>query len=439
MNRWRRGLGKALAWSGWVAGLALGAVACNPAPSTPATAPVKKTVTLLHYFSAPISGILDEVARGFSAQNTAHDLKPVLLDHEAFKTSIGATLASGNPPDLYTYWAGARTAAIANDLLPIDGIWQQANLDARFAPSLVRAASEHGGKKYLIPLTQHYVAFFYNKQVFAAHGVQPPTTWAAFVAVCEQLKRAGVTPIALGAKDKWPAQFWFDLLLLRTAPFEFRQQLMAGQVGYGDARVRAVFDRWAMLLDKGCFNPAPNDQSWDTGANEMVFSGQAAMTLMGSWNIGYFSDAEHQWVPGQDFDFFPFPRIDEHLPPVALGPIDGVVLPKQALNAEGAQQALVFLADVAAQQAISRGSGALAANTQVPRGFYSGIQQRMLAEIERSPHFAFNYDLATPPAVAALGLDAFSEFLAFPQSRRRIVDQLAADAALRFAESAGER
>lgn len=37
--------------------------------------------------------------------------------------------------------------------LPIDDIWQQAKLDERFAPSLVRAASDYQGKKYLLPLT----------------------------------------------------------------------------------------------------------------------------------------------------------------------------------------------------------------------------------------------------------------------------------------------
>lgn len=35
----------------------------------------------------------------------------------------------------------------------------------------------------------------------------------------DTLKAKGVVPIALGAKDQWPAQFWFDILLLRTAPY----------------------------------------------------------------------------------------------------------------------------------------------------------------------------------------------------------------------------
>jgi len=405
---------------------------CGRAPEPSLEAAPKTSITLLHYFTDSLSGGMDDMARSFNNQNARYELKAISLDHEAFKSSIQDTLQSGQPPDLYSYWAGARTAAIVGELEPIDDIWQQADLDRRFSLGLIAAASVYQGRKYFIPLTQHDVVFFYNKKVFAAHKLSPPKTWEEFLAVCAALKAKGVTPIALGAKDKWPAQFWFDLLLLRTAPYEYRQKLMLGSARYDDPQVKAAFDRWAQLLGPGYFNAKPNALAWDSGANELVYSGQAAMTLMGTWNIGYFGNDAHQWVAGRDYDFFPFPLIDADLPLVALGPIDGLVLPKKAVNKQGAKEAMVYLAGIEAQQAISRGSGALAPNVLVPRSFYSDIQQRVVAELEKSPHFAFNYDLSTPPAVAELGLNAFSEFLAFPQSQAQILDKLAVDAAARF-------
>ena len=405
---------------------------CERAPDQATDATPKTAITFLHYFTGSLSGGLDDMARVFNRQHPQYEIKAVSLDHEAFKSSIQDTLTSGHPPDLYAYWAGARTASLVADLEPLDDIWQQARLDERFTPSLIRAASDYQGHKYLLPLTQHYVAFFYNKKVFEAHGLTPPATWAEFLAVCAALKAKGVVPIALGAKDKWPAQFWFDLLLLRTAPYAFREKLMAGQASYADPQVKAVFNRWANLIERGFFNPNPNDLAWDSGANEMVYQGQAAMTLMGTWNIGYFGNDAHQWVAGKDYDFFPFPSVTPGLPVVALGPIDGLVVPRKALNRDGAKHALVYLAGVEAQQTMSRGSGALAPSTQVPRGFYSNIQQRVLTAIAQSPQFAFNFDLATPPPVAELGLAAFSEFLAFPKAYPQILSKLSNDAALRF-------
>lgn len=415
---------------GWVLGLVL--TGCerghDPAPS----APPKTAITFLHYFTDSLSGGIDDMARSFNSSQTQYELKAVSLDHEAFKTSIRETLKSDQPPDLYSYWAGARTASLVADLEPLDDVWQQTKLDEVFAPSLVRAASRYQGHTYLLPLTQHYVAIFYNKKVFAAQGLTPPKTWEEFLAVCAALKAHGVTPIALGAKDRWPAQFWFDMLLLRSMPYEFREQLMSGQVSYDHPKVKAVFALWASLIERGYFNDNPNTVAWDSGANEMLYQGRAAMTLMGTWNIGYFGNAAHQWVAGQDYDFFPFPQVSPGIPVAALGPIDGLVLPKKALNREGAKQALVYLAGVKSQQAISHGSGALAPSVQVPRSFYSDIQQRVLTAIEHSPQFAFNYDLATPPAIAELGLAAFSEFLAFPRAYPDILNKLSHDAAERF-------
>lgn len=410
--------------------------ACDTAQDKDVVQP-RVSVSFLHYFSDSLSGGVNEMARSFDSQSKHYSLKAVSLDHEAFKTSIQDTLKAGNPPDLYSYWAGARTASLIEHLAPIDDIWAQAQLEQYFSPALINAAVEYQGQKYLLPLTQHFIGIFYNKRLFEAHGLLPPDTWDDFLALCETLKNAGVTPIALGARDKWPAQFWFDYLLLRTAPHEFRQALMSGEASFNDQRVKAVFARWKVLIDRGYFNrdPHPNNLAWDSGANAMLLRGEAAMTLMGTWNIGYFTQAAHAWEAGKDFDFFPFPLIDPNLPKVAMGPIDGLILPKRAANPAGARQVMAYLAGIEAQQLFSQGSGALAPNRRVPETAYSDMQRRVRAEIQASPIFTFAFDLAAPPAVAEAGLNAFADFLAFPDAYPQIVRQLSDDARQGFARS----
>lgn len=402
-------------------------VGCDSRPGRMTDAGPRGAVTLLHYFTDSLSGGIAELAQTFNSRHPRYELKAISLDHEAFKSSIYDTLRSGNPPDLYSYWAGARTASIVDQLEPIDDLWREGGLDRLFSPAVAQAASDYGGRKYLVPMTQHYIGFFYNKEVFSRLKLKPPETWSDFLASCAHLRSAGVVPIALGAQDKWPAQFWFDLLLLRTVPFEFRQGLMNGTERFDDARVMAVFARWKTLIDRGCFNraPHPNDLAWDTGATEMVFRGEAAMTLMGTWTIGYFENSKHGWKAGKDYDFFPFPVINPAIPRVSIGPIDGLVMPRRAANREGAKAALLLMAQEDAQKSFSRGSGALAPNIRVEDRFYSDIQRRVRDEIARSQRFAFSFDLAAPPTVAALGLEAFAEFLAFPDSYRQIVQDLA--------------
>ena len=380
----------------------------------------KKKVALLHYFSGTLSGGLQEMVEAFNNNDSHYDLVATPIDHEAFKTSIYDTLASPRSPDLYSYWAGARVKSVLEKLEPFDEVWEAAHLSGNVPPSVTEACT-YDGKIYLLPLTQHYVAFFYNKKLFAAAGVQPPRTWSEFQLVCEKLKKSGKVPIALGGREKWPAQFWFDYLLLRTAGYEYRQRLMEGKVSYADAPVRRVFDLWTELVNKNYFNANPLQTSWDTGANEAVFKGEAGMTLMGTWIIGYYADADHNWKAGEDYDYFTFPIVDEGVPSYALGPIDGLVLSKNAVQKQGAREVLTYLASVDSLKVMSRGSGAFVPHLGVEKNFYSPMQRRMLNDVQQTPRWAFNYDLATPPLIATAGLNLFCEVLEFPDQRDDII------------------
>ena len=376
-------------------------------------------IIFLHYWSGALSGGINEMVEAFSAKNPQYKVRATGFEHESFKISIKVMLAGGNPPDLFSYWAGARVQSLvdAGNLEPIDDIWQEANMDERF-PAAVAQACTYNGKKYVIPVTQHYVSVYYNKAIFKQHNIEVPTTWPEFLAVSQKLKDAGITPIALGARDRWPAQFWFDYILLRTAGPEYRQKLMTHQASYTDPEVKNTLEIWKDLIEQGYFKPAPNAFDWSEAA-KMVYHGEAAMTLMGTWIIGLF-DGQLGWKQGQDYDYFPFPKMEEGIPGSSLGPIDVIVLPKEGkINA--AKQAMLYFADIEPQQEMSKGSGALSPNAKIPASFYSDLQQRILSTIRETPNWAFNYDLATDPEIAEIGLDMFARFLTQPDQYLNIM------------------
>ena len=135
-----------------------------------------------------------------------------------------------------------------------------------------------------------------------------------------------------------------------------------------------------------------------------------------------------------DYDFFPFPVVDPSIPDVAVGPIDGVVLPKEARNPDAAKQVLARLADVGPQTTFNTGSGALAPNKNVPDSTYNELQLRVKALLAKIPNWAFNYDLATPPPVADVGLNAFSKFLDSPGNYMEILAETEKLAKAAFSE-----
>ena len=241
-----------------------------------------------------------------------------------------------------------------------------------------------------------------------------------------------MTPIALGSKDRWPAQFWFDYLLLRTAGPEYRAKLMDGTASYDDAEVQAAMAIWKDLTDKGYFLPNANADGW-TDASDKVARGDAAMTLMGTWITGYWNGIG--LVPGEDYDFFPFPAITEGIPNAVVGPVDGFVISSDVQNIDGAKEFLAYMmSSPDVQAAWTSEFGALSANVNVDPGIYNDVMQRAFNTVAEADTFAFNYDLATPPPVAEVGLSMFARFMDDPSKVDAILTQVAADAARAFQE-----
>jgi multiple sugar transport system substrate-binding protein/raffinose/stachyose/melibiose transport system substrate-binding protein len=392
-------------------------------------------ITISHYFTGELGlkAFKEQIARFEAA--TDYTLRDSPVGHEDYKTDILVRASGNSLPDVFSYWAGARVQFIAdsNALRPIDEMWDRAGLNDVVARSIAESATMYNGNRYLVPFNYHYAGMFYNKPVLAEAGVtELPTDWEGFLALCETLKAAGITPIALGSANRWPAQFWFDYLLLRTAGPEYRARLMAGDASYDDAEVRRAMGMWKDLVDAGYFTENANADSW-TDASDKVARGDAAMTLMGTWITGYWNGLG--LVPAEDYDFFPFPKIDDGVPMASVGPVDGLVIAANAANPEGAEAFLEFMvSDTDVQAAWSSAQGALSANVNVDPSNYNAVMLKAFETVAGSEAFAFNYDLATPPPVAEVGLSMFARFMDDVSKVDEILAQVAGDAASAFSE-----
>jgi multiple sugar transport system substrate-binding protein/raffinose/stachyose/melibiose transport system substrate-binding protein len=392
-------------------------------------------VTISHYFTGELGlkAFNEQVARFEQASGLKMKESPV--GHEDFKTDILVRAAGNSLPDVFSYWAGARVAFIvkSNSLRPIDDMWAKDKLDGVIAKPIADSATLYDGKRFLVPFNYHYAGMFYNKKVLADAGVTAlPATWDEFLALCKTLKDKGVAPIALGSKNRWPAQFWFDYLLLRTAGPDYRARLMAGEASYDDPEVAAAMTLWKDMLDAGLFVENANADDW-TDAADKVARGDAAMTLMGTWITGYWNGVGLK--PGEDYDFFQFPKIKDGVPNAAVGPVDGLVVSANAANPEGAEKFLAFMvSDTDVQAKWAEAQGALSANVNVDPKTYNVVMQSAAKTVAEAEAFAFNYDLATPPPVAEVGLSMFTRFIDDPSKMDEILKAVATDAKAAFKE-----
>lgn len=383
-------------------------------------------VSLTHYFSDAFGEAAFKEIIPMCETETGATISNGPMGQEAFKDSILVQLAGGNPPSLASYWAGAKTASLVEkDLLrPIDGVWEANDLDAVIPSGMTESASVYDGEKYLLPFVYHYVGLFYNPTVMADAGITDmPATWDELMDAADKLKANGVTPFALGSKDRWPAQFWFDYILLRTAGPDYRAQLMSGEASYTDPEVARAFEMWKELFDKGYFNDSPNGIDANDAANQ-VSGGTAAMTLMGTWVTGAWDSNGVEPVTG--YDMFPFPEIDPGVEPSALGPVDGWIVPAKGANSESTDQVLACLASADAQRTMALTAGGLAPNVDADMSEQNQVMQNAAKIVAETPSFNFNYDLATPPEVSSEGLNMLAMFVDSPASYEDFLAQLQA-------------
>ncbi|MBL8132260.1 MAG: extracellular solute-binding protein [Anaerolineae bacterium] len=381
-------------------------------------------VTVMHYFTGELGREGLNTIFGNFQEASGITVFDNPIGHEDFKTTILVMAAGGDLPDMFSYWAGARTQFVVDSgrLAPIDEWWDANGLSDVVPASLAAGATVYNGARYLVPFGYHYAGLFYNPTVMADAGITEfPTDWAGFLAMCETLKAAGVAPFALGSMNRWPAQFWFDYLLLRTAGPEYRAQLMAGEASYTDPEVVRAMELWKELVDAGYFVADANAYDW-TDAADQVANGEAAMTLMGTWITGYWNG--NGLVPVEDYDFFPFPSIDEGVSQAVVGPVDGFVVSAEADHMQGAQDLLLYLlTDTDAQTTWAQGQGALSPNVNVDPSIYTPVMQKAADVVAAAPTFAFNYDLATTPPMAEGGLNMFAQFMNDPSGYVSYLEQ----------------
>ena len=383
------------------------------ATAEPAVVEITKA-NIVHYYSGELgkkdmTTIIDQ----FNAQSKTCEMVDNTTGHEDFKTQILVMLAGENPPDIFSYWAGARVQFVVDSdaLMELSDFWAKENLDSVIVPG-IQGSSQYNGGVYSIPQNFHYAGFFYNPKVFADAGITAtPETWEEFIVVADKLKAAGVAPIALGTMNRWPAEFWFDFLVSYTAGHEYRAKLQNGEASFTDPEVMNAMELWKELIDKGYFYPDANAYDW-TDAADQVAKGEAGMTLMGTWITGYWDG--NGLKASEDYDVFPFPIINPSIPPATFASTDSWAVPAQAKNGDCAKEFIAWALTPEMQLLWAKGQGALPASSKVDTSTFNPVMKKALDYIAGGTMWLPAYDLSTTPPNAEIGLNLFPQMMNDP-------------------------
>ncbi|GAA1059299.1 ABC transporter substrate-binding protein [Agromyces bracchium] len=284
--------------------------------------------------TGPLPEVWEEVATEFEEAHPGVTVEQTGYQNEDLqRTLIPNALAAGDPPDLFQVWPGGelRDQVENGYLMPLDDVIPDTidSVGATVNPWQVEGAT------YGIPFTFGIEGFWYNTDLFEEAGIDsPPTTLDELIDDVGALRDAGITPIAVGAGDKWPAaHWWYQFALHSCSP----ESLQAAETEFDfsdDCWVEAGEQLEEFLgidpFQEG-FLGTPAQQGAGSSAG-LVANGQAAMELMGHWNAGVIGGlTPDQQVP-EFLGWFPFPGIEGAAgdPTAALGGGDGFACSAEA-------------------------------------------------------------------------------------------------------------
>lgn len=361
--------------------------------------------------------VFKELSKQFAKEHPEINVISHVHQQERYKEKVVGLLTEGDSDILFGF-AGASFNAFAKQgwIATIDDLWQEKKWDQSFS-KVAKAAVMVNMKPYALPLSYYQWGFYYRKSIFKAHHLSPPETWQEFLQLGRVLQSKGVTPIALGSKERWTVAGWFDYLNLRINGLQFHRDLMAGKVAYNDARVKDLFRHWKILLDSAFFLDKHNENDWRQ-ALPYLYRGKAGMLLMGNFIIPQ--------IPQKivdDIGFFRFPQIKADLPFYEEAPLDILIIPQRAKNKAQAKLFLAFMARKDIQEKMNQQMGMISPNKHAQTGDNIFIQAgaHILEESEGISQF---YDRDTVPEMFNPGMDAMLEFMKNPDEIDSILNKL---------------
>jgi multiple sugar transport system substrate-binding protein len=326
------------------------------------------------------------------------------VPHNDFQNNINNYL-KGSPDDVFTWFAGYRMKSYAkqNLLAPIDDEWK--DVGGQFSDAFKQASTADDGHQYFMPLYNYPWAFFYRPSVWTAKGYTAPKTLDELKTLCQKMKADGLSPIAFGDKDGWPAFGTFDYLNMRMNGYDFHIDLMAHKQSWSDPKVKAVFDTWKSLLPYHA--PGALGRTWQEAA-QTVIAKKSGMYLFGSF-VG------EQWPKGDtDIDFFPFPEVDSAYGQDAIeAPIDGFILSKKGGDNAAARKLIKYIGTGKAEAVyLATDSNDVAAAKDADTSKYNALQKKAAALISGAKSISQFLDRDAEPAFANnAALPAFQQFI----------------------------
>ena len=231
---------------------------------------------------------MDQMVQQFQSEYPNVTVETTLYETGKWIQTQQTACQSGSGPDLWYNWSGTWSLELAwkGCTVPNETILSPADLEAN--PSIEETLWE--GQTWDFPLYKFVYPVVVNLDLLEQAGLDPnapPATWDEWIAALEQIKAAGITPIALGLKDGFGGEIAAAGQLEKqwvNTPDDIKQLVIDGDF--------ATYPGWTDWIDKTFelkpyFNEDANSLGfaeglalWQAGETAMVFGAPGVQSVI---------------------------------------------------------------------------------------------------------------------------------------------------------------
>lgn len=231
---------------------------------------------------------MHSLAQAFTAENPDVAVEVQFMIGNSVEENVKPKVASNNLPDIVSLNPNAYAGQLADMgvLADVGGTRAWRNM----LEPLKAEWTSSGGKQFGIAGGLAASVIYYNKALFEQAGIAtPPDNFEAFLAACEKLKHAGITPLAWSggfpnvlANGPFSAGFANNVV---AAEPDWKRKIADGSLDLDRPAVADIFAKIKLLPAKGYTQPDYMATGYDDSI-ALFRQGKVAMAFLGTWAFG---------------------------------------------------------------------------------------------------------------------------------------------------------
>jgi len=355
-----------------------------------------------------------------------------ILAHDAFDLQMDTRGATGDLPDI-TLVLGSQAKKYGKNeyLVDLAPLIKESGLYDRIFP---HAYTEHkaGDSIYSLPLEDaNYGFILYNKEIFDEVGITEfPKTYDEFISASKKIADAGYIPLALGDKEKWPADsLMFSAFVNPYVGNEWFEDIfnLQGNSKFTDPEFVRALTAFQGLAKEGALNNNLISITNDDRLS-LYMTKKAAMISAGNWECGVIVSSAPEIATNTYADAWPVPDSDAK----ANKSIVSSSAWGMGVSSNVSDEKLTYIIDFLSNYVYENEYGKILAETKssfVPfdieydKSTVNEVTLRMLDAVKESDA-CLNWDSSLPPEVRQVYQAGLQELLIETLSPEELAQQM---------------